>query len=221
VIVGGGNVGLYVAQTLERESNKRIRLIENDPERANIAVAGVKRSIVIQGDGLNPDILTEAGASKADFVVAITNDDKTNLLISNLAKRAGAKRTLALVNATELAGLARDMRVDAVLDPRALTVSQILLRMRRGRILGLQSLEDGQAEVAEGVTLESSSLIGKPTGYDDLPDGVTAAAIVRGDNVIIAGPETVVRTEDRLIVFYEDEMVRKVEKFFRVSPDFF
>nr|WP_321510716.1 Trk system potassium transporter TrkA [uncultured Hyphomonas sp.] len=221
VIVGGGNVGLYVAQTLERESNKRIRLIENDPDRANTAVAGVKRSIVIQGDGLNPDILTEAGASKADFVVAITNDDKTNLLISNLAKRAGAKRTLALVNATELAGLAHDMRVDAVLDPRALTVSQILLRMRRGRILGLQSLEDGQAEVAEGVTLESSSLIGKPTGYDDLPDGITAAAIVRGDEVIMAGPETVVRTEDRLIVFYEEELVRKVEKFFRVSPDFF
>src|SRR5690606_25814328 len=133
----------------------------------------------------------------------------------------GAKRTLALVNATELAGLARDMRVDAVLGPRALTVSQILLRMRRGRILGLQSLEDGQAEGAEGVTLESSSLIGKSTGYDDLPDGVTAAAIVRGDNVIIAGPEAVVRTEDRLIVFYEEEMVRKVEKFFRVSPDFF
>ena len=221
VIVGGGNVGLYVAQTLERESNKRIRVIERDPERANTAVAGVKRSIVIQGDGLNPDILAEAGASKADFVVAITEDDKTNLLISNLAKRAGAKRSLALVNATELAGLARDMRVDAVLDPRALTVSQILLRMRRGRILGLQSLEDGQAEVAEGVTLESSSLIGKPTGYDDLPDGVTAAAMIRGDDVIIAGPEVIVRAEDRLIVFYEEEMVRKVEKFFRVSPDFF
>ncbi|MEZ6010921.1 MAG: NAD-binding protein [Hyphomonas sp.] len=82
--------------------NKGIRLIESDPTRANIAVAGVKRTIVIQGDGLNPDILTEAGAPKADFVVAITNDDKTNLLISNLAKRAGAKRTLALVNATEL-----------------------------------------------------------------------------------------------------------------------
>ncbi|MEZ6010922.1 MAG: TrkA C-terminal domain-containing protein [Hyphomonas sp.] len=113
------------------------------------------------------------------------------------------------------------MRVDAVLDPRALTVSQILLRMRRGRILGLQSLEDGQAEVAEGVTLESSSLIGKPTGYDDLPDGVTVAAIIRGDSVIFAGPDAIVRTEDRLVVFYEEEMVRKVEKFFRVSPDFF
>ena len=165
VIVGGGNVGLYVAQTLERESNIRIRLVES--------------------------------------------------------KRAGAKRALALVNASELAGLARDMRVDAVLDPRALTVSQILLRMRRGRILGLQSIEDGLAEVAEGITLESSSLIGKTLGYDDLPDGVTAAAVIRDGNVIIAGPDVTVQAEDHLIVFYEESMVRKVEKYFRVSPDFF
>ena len=128
---------------------------------------------------------------------------------------------MALVNASELAGLARDMRVDAVLDPRALTVSQILLRMRRGRILGLQSIEDGLAEVAEGITLESSSLIGKTLGYDDLPDGVAAAAVIRDGNVIIAGPDVTVRAEDHLIVFYEESMVRKVEKYFRVSPDFF
>jgi trk system potassium uptake protein TrkA len=221
VIVGGGNVGLYVAQALERESNIRIRLVESSSSRADAAVAGLKRTIVIQGDGLSPEILAEAGAPKADFVIAITNDDKTNLLICNLAKRAGAKRALALVNAPELAGLARDMRVDAVLDPRALTVSQILLRMRRGRILGLQSIEDGLAEVAEGITLESSSLIGKTLGYDDLPDGVTAAAVIRDGNVIIAGPDVTVQAEDHLIVFYEESMVRKVEKYFRVSPDFF
>ncbi|HCE23770.1 MAG TPA: Trk system potassium transporter TrkA, partial [Hyphomonas sp.] len=129
--------------------------------------------------------------------------------------------TLALVNATELAGLARDLRVDAVLDPRALTVSQILLRMRRGRILGLQSIEDGKAEVAEGITLESSSLIGKPLGYDDLPEGMTAAAVIRGKEVFIAGPDVTVQAEDHLIIFYQEEMVRKVEKYFRVSPDFF
>ena len=221
VIVGGGNVGLYVATTLEQEAKNRVRLIEHNAKRANDVVAAVRRTIVIQGDGLNPDILAEAGAPKADFVVAITNDDKANLLISNLAKRAGAKRTLALVNATELAGLARDLRVDAVLDPRALTVSQILLRMRRGRILGLQSIEDGKAEVAEGITLESSSLIGKPLGYDDLPEGMTAAAIIRGKEVLIAGPDVIVQAEDQLIIFYEEEMVRKVEKYFRVSPDFF
>jgi hypothetical protein len=92
VIVGGGNVGLHVAKVLEKESHIRVRLIERSAERANKAVAQVKRSIVIQGDGLNPDILAEGGVDRADFVIAITDDDKTNLLISNLAKRAGAKR---------------------------------------------------------------------------------------------------------------------------------
>lgn len=221
VIIGGGNVGLYVARMLERESHIRVRMIERDPERANKAVSSVKRSIVIQGDGLNSDILSESGVERADFVIVITDDDKTNLLISNLAKRAGAKRALALINSPELATLAPDMRVDTVLDPRALTVSQILLRMRRGRILGLQSLEDGMAEVAEGVALESSSLIGKPLGYDDLPDGVTAAAIVRDNQVIMADETVMVRPEDHLIIFYEAEMVRSVEKFFRVNPDYF
>jgi trk system potassium uptake protein TrkA len=221
VIVGGGNVGLHVAKILERESHIRVRMIERNAAQANKAVAQVKRSIVIQGDGLNPDILAEAGADRADFVIAITDDDKTNLLISNLAKRAGAKRALALINAPELASLADDMRVDTVLDPRALTVSQVLLRMRRGRILGLQTLEDGRAEVAEGVTLESSSLIGKPIDYDDLPEGVAAAALIRGETVIMPGPDVLVRPEDHLVIFYETEMVRAVEKFFRVNPDYF
>jgi trk system potassium uptake protein TrkA len=221
VIIGGGNVGLHVAKVLEKESHIRVRLIERDAARANKAVAQVKRSIVIQGDGLNPDILAEAGADRADFVIAITDDDKTNLLISNLAKRSGAKRALALINAPELASLAADMRVDTVLDPRALTVSQVLLRMRRGRILGLQSLEDGLAEVAEGVTLESSTLIGKPLGYDDLPEGVAAAAVLRGNQILMADSDVIVRPEDHLIIFYEAEMVRSVEKFFRVNPDYF
>ncbi|MBA4340376.1 MAG: Trk system potassium transporter TrkA [Hyphomonas sp.] len=221
VIIGGGNVGLHVAKVLEKENHIRVRLIERSAERANKAVAQVKRSIVIQGDGLNPDILAEGGVDRADFVIAITDDDKTNLLISNLAKRAGAKRALALINAPELASLAADMRVDTVLDPRALTVSQVLLRMRRGRILGLQSLEDGLAEVAEGVTLESSSLIGKPLGYDDMPEGVTAAAVLRGNQILMADSDVIVRPEDHLVIFYEAEMVRSVEKFFRVNPDYF
>ncbi len=221
VIVGGGNVGLYVARTLEKEGHIRVRLIERDPERANFAVSKVKRSIVIQGDGLNPGILEEAGVPKADFVIAITDDDRTNLLICSLAKKSGAARALALVNAAELAALAPLMQVDAVLDPRALTVSQVLLRMRRGRILGLQSLEDGRAEVAEGITLETSSLIGKPIDYEDLADGITAAAILRGNDVIFAGPDVTPRAEDHLIVFYEAEMVRTVEKYFRVNADYF
>ncbi len=221
VIVGGGNVGLYVASELERESNVRVRIIEADSEKADIAVSALKQTIVIHGDGLARDVLEEAGADQADIVIAVTNDDKTNMLIGKLAKQIGARRTHALVNAYELVAISQDLDIDAVLDPRALSVSKILTKLRRGRILSVESLEDGTAEIAEGVTLDSSPLIGKPVDYANLPDGVTAAAIVRDGEILFPTPALTVQTDDRLLMFYETSATRKVEQFFRVSADFF
>jgi len=221
VIVGGGNVGLYVASQLERESNVRVRIIEADPAKADIAVSALKQTIVIHGDGLARDVLEEAGADQADIVIAVTNDDKTNMLIGKLAKQIGARRTHALVNAYELVAISQDLDIDAVLDPRALSVSKILTKLRRGRILSVQSLEDGTAEIAEGVTLDSSPLIGKPIDYAHMPDGVTAAAVIRDGEIIFPSPGMTVETDDRLLLFYETSATRKVEQFFRVSADFF
>lgn len=221
VIVGGGNVGLYVASQLERESNVRVRIIEADPAKADVAVSALKQTIVIHGDGLARDVLEEAGADQADIVIAVTNDDKTNMLIGKLAKQIGARRTHALVNAYELVAISQDLDIDAVLDPRALSVSKILTKLRRGRILSVQSLEDGTAEIAEGVTLDSSPLIGKPIDYAHMPDGVTAAAVIRDGEIIFPTPGMTVETDDRLLLFYETSATRKVEQFFRVSADFF
>ena len=221
VIVGGGNVGTYVASHLEREGRVRVRIIEADADRADIAVSALKQTIVIHGDGLARDVLEEAGADQADIVIAVTNDDKTNMLIGKLAKQLGAKRTHALVNAYELVAISQDLDIDAVLDPRALSVSKILTKLRRGRILSVQSLEDGSAEIAEGVTLDSSPLIGKPVDYAHLPDGVTSAAIIRNDEILFPDARTIVETDDRLLLFYEISATRKVEQFFRVSADFF
>ena len=221
VIVGAGNVGRHLARRLEKDRKVRIRLIERDEDVAELAVSQLKRSIVIKGDGLSPTILEEAGAGMADLVVALTDDDKTNLLIGNLAKNGGAARVLALVNSADLAALGKGMNIDAVLDPRALTVSQILMRLRRGRIVSLHSIEDGKAEVAEGIVMDTSPLIGKPIGYDDLPDGITAAAIVRDGEILFPDANIRVRSGDHLIIFYEEQMTRKVEQFFRVSADFF
>jgi trk system potassium uptake protein TrkA len=125
------------------------------------------------------------------------------------------------VNAYELVAISQDLDIDAVLDPRALSVSKILTKLRRGRILSVQSIEDGQAEIAEGVTLDSSPLIGKPVDYSSLPDGVTAAAIIRKGEVIFPSSSTLIETDDRLLLFYEATATRKVEQFFRVSADFF
>ncbi|MEO1322521.1 MAG: TrkA C-terminal domain-containing protein [Pseudomonadota bacterium] len=173
------------------------------------------------GDGLARDVLEEAGADQADIVIAVTNDDKTNMLIGKLAKQLGAKRTHALVNAYELIAISQDLDIDAVLDPRALSVSKILTKLRRGRILSVQSIENGAAEIVEGVTLESSPLIGKLVEYGELPDGVTSAAIIRGEEIIFPNGKTVIESDDRLILFYETSATRKVEQFFRVSADFF
>jgi trk system potassium uptake protein TrkA len=221
VIVGGWNVGLYVASMLEREPNIRVRIIEASSAKADEVVSQLKQTIVIHGDGLSRDVLEEAGADQADIVIAVTDDDKTNMLIGKLAKQMGARRTHALVNAHELVAISQDLDIDAVLDPRALSVSKVLTKLRRGRILSVQSLEDGVAEIAVGVTLKSSPLIGKPVDYADMPDGVTAAAIVRDEQIIFPGPDVRVEADDRLLLFYETTATRKVEQFFRVSADFF
>ena len=221
VIVGGGNVGTYVASNLERDGKVRVRIIESDVGKADIAVSALKQTIVIHGDGLARDVLEEAGADKADIVIAVTNDDKTNMLIGKLAKQVGAERTQAQVNADGQIAVSQDLDIDAVLDPRALSVSKILTKLRRGRILSVQSIENGAAEIAEGVTLESSPLIGKPIDYAHLPDGVTSAALIRGEEIIFPTAKTVVEINDRLLLFYETSATRKVEQFFRVSADFF
>ncbi len=220
-IIGAGAVGFYLAEELEKNRQLRVRLIEKDAGRANRAVSELKRTIVIHGDGLDREILEEAGAMSTDYLIAITDDDRTNLMACNLAKRAGARQTMALVNEPYLMALRKDMRVDAIIDPRALTVSQILRKIRRGRIKALRSLEDGRAEVIEGVVSETSPLIGQSLGYDELPDGITAVAIRRGDEVIFPSSKTVVEANDRLIVLFEQQMTRSVEEYFRVSAEFF
>lgn len=221
VVIGGGNVGLHVASQLEEQGGARVRLIEASAEQADYAVSRLRQTIVINGDGLSREILNEAGVNNADIVVAVTNDDKTNMLIGKLAKQLGAKRTHVLVNASELVAISSDLDIDAVLDPRALSVSRILTKLRRGRILSVQSLEDGAAEIAEGVALASSPLIGKPVGYDDLPEGITVAAIIRDGEILYPNRRLRVQADDRILIFYESDMTRQVERYFRVSADFF
>ena len=221
VLIGAGNIGIHVAERLEKQSNVRLRLIEPSSVQAERAASRLKRAIVIKGDGLNPDILAEAGIEKAHFSIAVTNDDKVNLLVSSIAKNMGTRRTLALVNNPTFANLSRDMKVDVALDPRTLTVSQILLRLRRGRFVSLQSLEDGAAEVAEGVILDASPLRDSPLDIDSLPEGIAVGAVMRDGEPIFPDAEFRARTGDQIVVFFEREMTSRVEQFFRVSPDFF
>lgn len=221
VIVGGGNIGVFVAEALESARGLRVRVVEADKAQAELAAAQLKRTVVLHGDGLDPALLREAGAADAEVVVSLTNDDKVNVLAAALAKAEGAKRAVCLVNDRAYHALKEPLGIDVFVDPRATTVSTILQHVRKGRITGLQFLEDGEAEVLEGVALETSPLVGKPLRKANIEDGIYIGAVVRKGVVHIADDEFVVEIGDRLVIFAERDQVAHVERMFRVALEYF
>ena len=221
VIVGAGNIGLYVARALERVSGVRVRLVERDKAQAERAADELRRTVVLHGDGLDREVLREAGVEDAELALCLTNDDKVNLLSAVMAKREGAVRSLCLVNDQAFEPVKSALDIDVMIDPRGVTVSTILQHIRRGRITGLQSLAGGQAEALEGVALATSPLIGKALNALDLSEDVTVGALVRGDKVYFARDGVKIEENDRIIFFALKTAVSDVEHLFRVSLEYF
>jgi len=222
IIVGGGNIGLHVARELERNHpGVKVKLIEQDKARAEAAADELSRTVVLHGDGLDQELLAEADVSETETIIAVTNDDETNILTSLIAKRAGAKRAITLVNNQGYAPLVRSLGIDVFVDPRATTVSTILQHIRRGRIKALQSIEEGAAEIIEAEVLDTSPLMGKSLREIDLPDGIIMGALLRKGKVEMPTGSTVFETGDRVVVLAAAGVVKKVEQLFRVSLEYF
>ncbi len=222
VIAGGGNIGLYVAQELERRNSAaKVKLIESSPERAQAIAEVLHRAVVLNGDALAREILDEAGVPDADTMISLTNDDRINILSCLLAKQLGARRILSLVNEQGYAAFARGLGIDAHVNPRQITVSKVLQHVRRGRIRGVHSLLEGAGEMIEAEALETSPLVGRPLRDIDLLEGLRVGAIVRNGEVILPTGDLVVRAQDRVILFALSNQIKRVEQLFRVSLEFF
>ena len=221
VIIGAGNIGLYVAKALERVSGVKVRVIEGDKTRAEEVADALRRTVVLHGDGLDRRILREAGVEEAELALCLTNDDKVNLLSAVMARREGAERTLTLINDQTFQPIKSALDIDVMIDPRAVTVSTILQHIRRGRITGLQTIGGGAAEALEGVALSTSPLIGKSLHRMELPEGVGVGALVRGDHVYFRRDDVTIEENDRILLFALKPAVSKVEQMFRVSLEYF
>ncbi|MGD9740217.1 MAG: Trk system potassium transporter TrkA [Bauldia sp.] len=222
VIAGGGNIGFYVAQALEdRNSRSRAKVIEPSHERAVMIADQLKRTVILQGSALDRNILREADIEDTDTLVALTNEDEINLLASVMAKRLGVKRTMALVNDPSFAALTSGLEIDAIVNPRAVTISKVLQHVRRGRIRAVHSIQNGEAEVLEAEALETSPLVGRPLRDLDLPDGIRIGAIYRAGQVVMPAGSVVIQAHDRVILYAAAERVKAVEQMFRVSLEFF
>lgn len=222
LILGGGNIGLFLAQEIERDySWVRAKIVESKVERAEYVASMLSRTVVLQGDVLDNEILEEAGVSTADTVVAVTNDDETNILSSLLAKRQGSQRAISLVNNAAYQSLITTLGIDVVVVPHNITVSTILQHVRRGRIHSVHTLREGFGELIEAEALETSPMVGPPLKDVKLPAGVLLGAIVRGGKMIVPRSTTVVQAKDRIVLFAAKEAIRKVEQMFSVQLEYF
>ena len=221
VIIGGGNIGSYVAKELEEVSGVRVRVIEYDKARAERTADQLKQTVVLNGDALDARIQEEAGVPDAQTVLCLTNDDKTNILAGIMAKSLGAGQVFSLVNELSFLDIRSSLDIDMVIDPRSTTVSSILRHVRKGRIIDVFAIGDGAAEVMEGEVLETSPLAGKTLGEAAIPDGIAIGAVFRDGKVIKPNDDFTIRTRDRIVLFAEKQALKHVEHLFRVSADYF
>ncbi|MEZ5754464.1 MAG: Trk system potassium transporter TrkA [Paracoccaceae bacterium] len=222
VIIGGGNVGLGVARALESRTDRiRAKIIEKNRARAERAADSLERTIVLNGDGMDMDILLEASIDRADAVLAVTDDDKTNLLVAVRAKQAGCPMSIALVNDPTLAPLMGPLDIDAYINPRATTVSSILRHIRHGKVRAIYSLGDAEAEMIEAQVLSTSPLAGRLIRDIEFPEGVLVGALMKGEKVVKPTGDTRIEAGDVIALFTMAKDVREVERLLQVSIDFF
>ncbi len=222
VIVGGGNVGLAVARSLEADGRRiRVKVIERNRQQAERAADALERTIVLHGDGLDAGLLAEAGISRADAILTVTDDDKTNMLAAVRAKAEGCRLAIALINDPTLLPLMEPLGIDAYINPRAATVSSILRHIRHGRVHSVYSLGDGEAEVIEAEVLSTSSIAGAAIRDIDFPEGVLVAGVKKGDKIVKPTGSLRIEAGDVVVIFALAADVAEVEQLLQVSIDFF
>jgi len=222
MLAGGGNIGLRLAQALE--DTVQVKIIERNKERAKYLSEQLNRAIVLCGDGANEDLLREENIEDCDVFCAVTNDDEANILSAMLAKRLGAHKVLSLINRLAYVELVEEGVIDIAISPQQSTISALLARVRRGDVVKVHALRRGAAEAIEAIAHGdpgSSKVVGRRIEEIALPKGATIGAIVRGEDVIIAHHDTVIKAEDHVILFLiEKKRVKDVEKLFSVGMNF-
>jgi trk system potassium uptake protein TrkA len=223
MLAGGGNIGGQLASMMEKDY--QVKVIERFPARASELSAMLDSAIVLLGDAANPDLLLEENIESMDVFCALTNDDEANILSSMLAKRMGAKKVMSLINRPAYVDLVESGLIDIAISPHQVTIGALLAHIRRGDVVAVHALRRGSAEAIEAIAhgdKTSSKVVGRAIEDIKLPEGARISAIVRGDQVLIAHHDTVIESEDHVILFLTDKKkITAVEKLFQVGITYF
>jgi len=225
LIVGGGNIGFNLAKNIEETLDAvRVKIVEKDKERAEFLASELNNTIVINGNALDEEVLAEANLEEAETVLALTNDDEDNLMVSVLVEKFAKdekeiedKRTMALVNKPNYSLLQNSLKIDDLIDPRMNTVSSILKHVHKGTIETAYTIMNGEYEVIEAEIIETSELINKELKNSNLPDEIRIGAVLRGDKIIIPSSDFVFLKDDKVVFLAKKDSISVVENIFRIS----
>jgi len=220
LLVGGGNLGLKLAMTLEGMSI-HTKLIEKNPDRCRALAEKLNKVVVLQGDGSDQDLLREENVQNMDVVLTLTDDEETNILSSLLAKRMGAHKTITRINKFSYLPLVAVIGLEHVVSSRLAAINTILHRIRRGKVLSAMALKGEEAEVLEAVALETSDIAGKPLKKISFPRNALVVAIIRDEEVIIPTGNSVISPDDRIIILSTRQAIPQVEKALMVKLEYF
>ena len=220
LIIGGGNIGFNLAKNIEQSfEDARLKIIEKDKKRAEIIANELNNTIVINGNGLDEDILAEVNLEDVETVIALTNDDEDNLMVSVLVEKFSKnKKTMALINKPKYSLLQSSLNIDDLIDPRMTTVSSILKHVHKGTIETAYSILNGDYEVIEAEIIETSELINKELKNCELPDEIRIGAVLRKNEIIIPRSDFVFKKEDTVVFLTKKDQLPLVENMFRLSP---
>ena len=219
LIIGGGNIGFNLAKNIENTfESARIKIIEKDKVRAESIANQLNDTIVINGNGLDEDVLKEANLEEVETVLALTNDDEDNLMVSVLVEKFSKdKRTMALINKPNYSLLQSSLKIDDLIDPRMSTVSSILKHVHKGTIENAYTILNGEYEVIEAEIIETSELINKDLKNADLPEELRLGAVLRDEKIIIPRSNFVFEKKDKVVFLAKRDQIPLIENLFRIS----
>jgi trk system potassium uptake protein TrkA len=220
VIAGGGNIGFRLARSLEQHN--QVKLIERDARRARRIAEQLDNAIVLHGDAADEELLIEENIDATDVFAAVTNSEEANILSAMLAKRLGAHKVIALINKPSYTELVEESSIDIAIAPQTVTIGSLLAYVRRGDVVRVHALKRGAAEALEAIVHgddRSSRVVGRTVEQIPLPEGASIGAVVRGDEVIMAHHDTIIRADDHVILFLADRRhLEAVERLFLRTP---
>jgi trk system potassium uptake protein TrkA len=219
MILGGGEIAVELAQRFEKK-NIKTKIIEHNEQRCLEIAEKLEKTIVLRGDGTDRELLEEENIKDVDVFITISESEQTNILVSLLAKRLGAKKVISLINNLTYTSLVSNIGVDVVISPHLSAISRILQFIRKGKVLSVASFHKENAEAIEIVALETSDLVNKPLRDIKFPRGAIIGAVVRDKEIIIPTGDTLILPDDRVIIFTLTSAIPSVEKTLTVKMDY-